>query len=62
MDSPDARVILSLLGAVVVVAALVYLFGYPALIWIAVLSSFAALALIVVLSAGDLGDRSARRG
>jgi hypothetical protein len=52
MDSGN-RAILVLLAVVVVLAGLVYLFGYPLLIWVAVLSAFAAIAFIVVLSAGD---------
>ena len=55
MDSGN-RAIVMILAAVVVLAALVWLFGYPLLVWLAVLSAFSALALIVVLAA-DLGAK-----
>ena len=54
MDSPGNRAIAVILVAVVVLAVLVYLFGLPLLIWISVIASFAALVVMVLLSAGDL--------
>ena len=61
MDSPANRAILAILFAVVVIANLVALFGYPMLIVTAVTAAFVALAFIVVLSAGDMIDNPARR-
>ena len=57
MDYPGNRSIAVLLVAIVVLAALVYFFGYPLLISVAVLATFAAIAFIVVLSAGDMGEK-----
>lgn len=54
------RAIAVILAAVVVVAALVWLFGYPLLIWVAVLSAFAALGFIVYISLGDMGAKPSR--
>lgn len=54
---PANRVILVLLAVVVVLAGLVFLFGYPLLIWVAVLASFAAIGLLVYISAGDFGQQ-----
>ena len=62
MDSSSGlRPILVILFTVVVLANLVALFGYPMLIVTAVTAAFAALAFIVVLSAGDMIDKPARR-
>ncbi|HKN27429.1 MAG TPA: hypothetical protein VJY34_05895 [Roseiarcus sp.] len=61
MDSSGVRAILVILFAVVVLANLVALFGYPMLIVTAVVAAFAALGAIVVLSAGDMMDKPARR-
>ena len=61
MDSSGNRAILALLAAVVVLAGLVYLFGYPLLISAAVIAAFAALAFIVVLSAGDMMEKPSKR-
>jgi fatty acid desaturase len=55
MDSGN-RAIVVILAAVVVLAALVWLFGYPLLVWLAVLSAFSALAFIVFMAA-DLGAK-----
>jgi hypothetical protein len=60
MDSNGNRAIAALLAIVVVLAGLVYLFGYPMLITVAVIATFAALILIVVLSAGDMGEKPPR--
>jgi hypothetical protein len=60
MDSTGNRAIVALLAIVVVLAGLVYLFGYPLLITVAVLATFAALVFIVVLSAGDMGEKLPR--
>ena len=60
MDSPGNRAIVALLAIVVVLAGLVYLFGYPLLISVAVLGAFVALVFIVALSAGDLGEKPSR--
>jgi membrane protein implicated in regulation of membrane protease activity len=57
MDSSGNRAVAALLAAVVVLAGLVVLFGYPFLISVAVIAAFAALAFIVVLSAGDTLDK-----
>ena len=61
MHTSGVRAILVILFVVVVLANLVALFGYPMLIGTAVIAAFAALALIVVLSAGDMMDKPARR-
>jgi hypothetical protein len=58
MDSSGNREIVAILIAVVVLAVLVYLFGLPLLIWVAVIASFAALALLVWMSAGDLFQKT----
>ncbi len=60
MDSSGNRAVLVILAAIVVLAALVALIGYPMLILTAVIAAFAALAFIVVLSAGDMIDKPAR--
>ncbi len=60
MDSPGNRATVALLAIVVVLAGLVYLFGYPLLITVAVVAAFAALVFIVVLSAGDMADKPPR--
>jgi hypothetical protein len=57
MDYPGNRAIVVLLVAIFVLAALVYFFGYPLLISAAVLATFAALGFIVLLSAGDRGEK-----
>jgi hypothetical protein len=57
MDSSGNRAVAVLLAAVVLPAGLVFLFGYPFLISVAVIAAFAALAFIVVLSAGDMLDK-----
>lgn len=61
MDQSGVRAILVIFFFVVVLANLVALFGYPMLIVTAVIAAFVALALIVVLSAGDMIDAPARR-
>ncbi len=50
MDSSGNRAIVALLAIVVVLAGLVYLFGYPLLITVAVIAALASLVFIVVLS------------
>ena len=60
MDSAGNRAIVALLAIVVVLAGLVYLFGYPLLITVAVIATFAAIVFIVVLSAGDMGEKPSR--
>ena len=59
MNSGNIAVVVLLL-IVVVLAGLVYLYGYPLLIGVAVFASFAAIALIVVLSVGDFGKKPSR--
>jgi hypothetical protein len=61
MDPTGVRAVIAILGAVLVFANLVALFGYPALITITVIAAFVALALIVALSAGDMIDKKAPR-
>jgi hypothetical protein len=60
MDSSGNRAIVALLAIVVVLAGLVYLFGYPLLITVAVIAALASLAFIVVLSAGDMLEKPSR--
>ena len=60
MDSSGVRAILVILFAVVVLANLVALFGYPMLIVTAVIAAFAALGFIVAISARDMIDKPAR--
>jgi hypothetical protein len=57
MDSTGVRAIIVILAAVLVLANLVALFGYPVLIVTAVTAAFAALVFIVALSAGDMIDK-----
>ncbi len=57
MDYPGNRAIAVILVAVVVLAALVYFYGYPLLISAAILATFAALGVIVLLSTGDMGGK-----
>ena len=61
MDPMGVRAVIAILGAVLVFANLVALFGYPALITITVIAAFVALALSVALSAGDMIDKKAPR-
>ncbi len=61
MDSTGVRAIIVILAAVLVLANLVALFGYPVLIVTAVTAAFAALVFIVALSAGDMLDNKAAR-
>jgi hypothetical protein len=57
MNSTGVRAIIVILAAVLVLANLVALFGYPVLIVTAVTAAFAALVFIVALSAGDMIDK-----
>ena len=61
MASSGNRAILVLLAGGFVLAGLVTLFGYPQLIWAAVTAAFAALALFVALSAGDILEKPSTR-
>jgi len=56
----DGAIYSTIAGVVLVLVALVALVGYPALIWISVLAAWAALVLIVVLSAGDMLEKPSR--
>ena len=60
MDLSGNRAIVALLAIVVVLAGLVYLFGYPLLITVAVIAALASLVFIVVLSAGELLEKPSR--
>lgn len=59
MNSGNIAVVV-LLVIVLVIAGLVYMYGYPLLISVAVFASFAAIALIVVLSLGDFRKKPSR--
>jgi hypothetical protein len=61
MDTTGVRAIIVILTAVLVLANLVALFGYPVLIVTAVTAAFVALVFIVALSAGDMIDKKASR-
>ena len=61
MESSGNRAIAVILLVVVVLAALVYLFGLSLLIWVSVIAAFAALIFMVLLSAGDLFEKPHNR-
>ncbi len=52
--SMSSRNITAAIAAVVVLILLIALIGYPVMIWLALLATWAILAFIVVLSAGDM--------
>jgi len=58
--SPEAPYFF-LFNAVVVGAALIYIFGYPLVITVAVAGAFAGIAGLVVLTAGDAFDKRAKQ-
>jgi len=58
--SPEAPYFF-LFNAVVAGAALIYFFGYPLVITVAVAGAFAGLAGLVVLTAGDAFDKRAKQ-
>ncbi|NEV78918.1 hypothetical protein KQX63_00560 [Rhodopseudomonas palustris] len=58
--SPEAPYFF-LFNAVVVGAALIYTFGYPLVITVAVAGAFAGIAGLVVLTAGDAFDKRAKQ-
>jgi purine-cytosine permease-like protein len=53
----NGKIYSTIAGVVLILAILVALFGYPVLIWTAVLATWLVLALLVVLSAGDMLER-----
>ncbi len=56
MNSGNLAIVV-ILVALVVAAALVYLFGLPFLIWASIIATFAVLVLLVYLSAGDMFEK-----
>ena len=60
MNKTRNRATIAILGAILIFASLIALFGYPLLILTAVVAAFVALAAIVLLSAGDMIDKSSR--
>jgi purine-cytosine permease-like protein len=56
----NRRIIAAVARAVLILAILIALIGYPAVIWLSVLVAWAMLAFFVVLSAGDMFEKPAR--
>ena len=57
--APDAKYCF-IANVAIVLGALIYLFGYPFLIYLALLGAGSALVLIVLLTASDLFDEKSR--
>lgn len=57
----NGRIYTTIAAVFLVLVALVALVGYPLLIWVAVLAAWGGIAVIVLLSAGDMLDKKPAR-
>ena len=62
MPSQDLLAIPSILAAIVVLGVLVALIGYPMLILVALLTTFAVFVVMILMSVEDIGQLARRIG